>query len=254
MGMRSIEVMNWADGHPGEQIHLIFEEYANFGLCGQPEITGLNTLRKRGVTFDFISQYPTAEWELREAQDQNCGNRVAHRCGSFETAEYVSRWLLGSLDPHKVHHTTQRAVYDGYETFIRKSATELGSIKERITHNEAERSRYKILEDNHYQSLSDQQTLLINDIQNGLKVGERYVNDNGVLRREYVPLPKSRYPWKGIAEERVQRWLEEMRKSDYYVTPNLDGLNGHKMETVLQSHGGKETKQSSKGMKRTPAR
>lgn len=254
--IRSIETMQFADENPDHNIRIIFEEYANYGLCGEPEIRGLNTLRKRGVSFDFISQSPPKDEFLREAIDQNCGVRIAHRCASYETAEYVAKWLLGNLDPHKVHHTTERLVQDGYDQVQRTSRTAIDYDNDRITTSEGDRARYKVVEDIHYQTLSDQQTLQINEIQNGLKVGERFVNDNGRLRKEYVPLPRPRYPWKGIAEERIRRWLGEMRRGQFYVTPNIElptGLLEHRTAQGQRKRGNNGKQKSSGGMKRTPA-
>ena len=56
-------------------------------------------------------------------------------------------------------------------------------------------------------------------LQSGLKVGERLVNNNGKIFKEYVPLPPERYPWKGMLEKKIERWLAEMRSSDFYITP-----------------------------------
>jgi hypothetical protein len=215
--MRVLNFIHHFENERGGQAHVVLEEFSNYNLVGKPEIRALNTCRKMGLSFCFRCQSPPRDDEIREAIEQNCGRRIAHRCGSRETAEHVANWLM--VDPNKVHHQTERSVFDGYET-VRQTGWSSGDTYGFATNwRDIDRATQRVVHDDHYVSLSDQRTLLADQIQNELAVGERFVNDNGRIYREKVQLPKERYPWPGIMEAKIAQRIEEMLQSDWYVTP-----------------------------------
>lgn len=201
--------------HGGKgKARVILEECTNYGLVGSPELRSLNTSRKTGLSWTFIMQSPSEDDDTLENMEQNCGKRIAHRCPSERTARHVAGSLLGTLEPHKVHHTTERAVFDGYEPYIVEGVT--GDTE---SWRESERTLYRTVEDIHYQTLSDQRMQLEDEIQNRLRIGERWVNDNGNIYKERVPKPEDKYPWPGLLEAKIQKWIEEIVQTDWYVTP-----------------------------------
>jgi hypothetical protein len=219
------------DGGFGEA-RIILDEYDNCGTATPTVIRALNMKRKRGLSFTFISQTPSEDDYVRKSIDQNCGTLYVHRCASWEVSEYMAKALSGRLDPNKVKYYTQRTMHDGYEQYIRRTSSkgtsgtrDLWSDENKLTFNnsdqesEAERAISRTVEDPHYESLSDQNTLIAQEIQNDLAVGERYVSKNGKVFKEYVPLPRKR-PW-NYCEESLDVYLERMRQSEFFVTPNL---------------------------------
>jgi hypothetical protein len=238
---RSKAFIDYFESGGTRNARLIYEEYANYKTVGETEIRGLNTLRKKGVRFTFISQSLPDDERVLEAIQQNCGIRIAHRCGSWKTAEVASKWFSGNIDPYKVHHTTERQVHDGYdEQVTRSSSTQIsdqtddphnikrvedahGMRRTGRTSGESTQfiSRYKTVVDEHFHALCDQDFLQTSYIQNGLGVGWRLVNDNGHIVKEYVPLPKSRWPWPGVMEEKIRRSRESMKQLPFCITPNL---------------------------------
>jgi len=220
---------------------IVYEEYEADGTTGEPEIRALKTLRKSGLSQTYISQDFPEDERQRKAIVQNVGVHVIHRCASWETAEPAARLLSGLLDPDKVHHYTERQLHDGYSFEkvqnvshqTRRTTNDPLGIKRvedvtsyagsgtNITESERALAEYRTVMEAQYQALSDQHVLRAAEIQNELKRGERYINAYGRIYRDYVPLPRPRWPWPGVLEEKIEQWLEEMRQLPCYITPDF---------------------------------
>ncbi len=114
--------------------------------------------------------------DLCEAVIQNTGVKIVHRCASKQTATVMAESMLSELQRMKVHHYTNRQVHDGYESKFTSSISpnHEGKPIERIS--ESLVGRYREEKVPSYESLGDQQTLLVKEIQN-LQVGERIIID-----------------------------------------------------------------------------
>lgn len=213
----SLRFIRHFENDGGGSAHVVMDEATNYGLIGEPEIRALNTCMKKGLSYRFIMQSLPKDEEIREALVQNCGKKIAHRCGSRQTAEEVAGWF--SSDPEKIHHTTERTVFDGYESVRQTGWASSQPHGFTTTSRDVDRAAHRAVLDRHFVSLSDQRTLLADAILNGTGIGERHVNDNGTCYRETVTLPEEAYPWPGILEDKVQRWIAQLLQSEWCITP-----------------------------------
>jgi hypothetical protein len=240
------EIIHFLEQGGEGPVRIVLEEYDMTGTCATPQLRAMKTLRKRGFSITLISTTPAEDDYTRLIIDNECARQDVYSSRSWDVAQLQARKLTALLDPHKIQDYTERALPDGYEK-IETSGYSINPEGE-ITQNfrESFRPVHRSVFDPHYQSLGDQQTLLAAEIQNDLDVGERFVNDNGECYREYVPLPKERVPWAGVMEERVARWIEKMRQSDFYITPPKEEIKAPCIRIPL-----KEKKSRSRGSKHT---
>lgn len=198
---------------------IVLEEYLWAKTFGSIHLSAMRTLRKRGFAITLISTDMPSDVKERQAIDQDTGIKIAHLSGSWESACHSETWFTADLEPYKVLYETERVLPDGFEE-IESTGYSISPDGE-ITHNvrKSYRPFHRYVRDPHLQSLSDQRTLRAVELQNHLGIGWRWVNNNGRIYKEYVKLPKPRSPWFGVIEQSVTLWLEEMKQSDFYITP-----------------------------------
>ena len=151
-------------------------EVDTYRIGGTEIEDSLRTDRGRGVGIWLSMQSLPKDEDLAEAAIQNTGVKIVHRCASKDTAFTLAECMLSELDREKVHHYRITQKHDGFDIqpTYGSSRDKDGNSTERI--GETFVPRYRDEKEPVYESLSDQLTLLVREIQN-LAVGERIVID-----------------------------------------------------------------------------
>ena len=132
----------------------------------------LRTDRGRGIGIWINDQSLDEEYE--EPIIQNCTTKMVSGCESEEMARKMATCMLSELERLKVHYRRTKLVQDGFERVDTASRREDAEGRTSWGMGESLVPRYREEEEEFYESLGDQLTMLTRRIQ-GMGVGERVV-------------------------------------------------------------------------------
>ena len=222
-------------------VRIVIDEALNSRLISSFEIRDLLEGQKMGLSYDILSQVTIDSKDIMNGIYQGCNRLELFRHGSDLLAEEGARQIgVPILDPHAIHHTDERRrqVVTGYERVWTESYTDHAETSS-STQSQKERPVYgeKTEETDHFWQLNDQ-LMMVRQSLRTLKVGWRWVYQNGEVWNEYVPLLESLSLFGGC-KKRVRRFLEGLKEeNECYQVPKI---------SLPKLESQNETRRSSKG-------
>jgi hypothetical protein len=190
---------------------LVIEEAGSFELITQEFLVALASIQKQG--FEPICIFQNLGYDYDEQLLQNCQRIESYACGA-ETAKRIAPVMsTPQLDDSKEHYRerTSRQRHNGYEDIDGRPMS---------IHQDYEEERV------HYKSYQMQEQDMQKDLMT-LPVGTRWVNENGKVRKEQVPMMREPYPWHGLVQKKVHTAITTIRHMrPEYQTPTLIGVDG----------------------------
>ncbi len=166
-------------------------------IVTQAESVAWRRNMKKGQTWGIADQHPMFEDpEVQKARESCFPINRFFRCGSGEVADYCAGYLLGSIDPHKIHSETEHVLVDSYRdvpthTFT-ESMDETGKKRKGVTQGFAREPIPRLVKHAKYFEIPAQRTLIAQTLQT-LNIGE-YIERHGTIIRR-VQNPKPAFPF-----------------------------------------------------------
>lgn len=202
-------VIQFSETHDTPVI-LVIEEAGNFELITPDFLIALASIQKHG--FEPICIFQNLGYDYDEQILQNCQRIESYACGS-ETAKRIAPVMsTPQLDDSKEHYRERfsRQRHNGYEDIDGRPMS---------IHQDYEEERV------HYKSYQMQEQDMQKDLMT-LPVGTRWVNENGKVWREPVPMIREPYPWPQLVQKKVEEAIHKIRHTrPEYQTPTLIGVN-----------------------------